>query len=62
MLLKVLIYVRRKKKKDECWYVLLYYLEDIMGSILWGLKRDDKEMMDVFFLILGIFSKKMFFI
>lgn len=51
MLLKVLIYVKKeeKRKKDECWYVLLYYLEDIMGSILWGLKRDDKEMMDVFF-------------
>lgn len=31
----------------------------ITGSISWGLKRDDKEMMDVFFLIPGTPSKKM---
>lgn len=42
--------------------IIILFRRYIMGNILWGLKRDDKEMMDVFFLILGIFSKKMFFI
>lgn len=35
-LLKVLIYVRRKKKKDECWYVLLHHLEDILREAYRG--------------------------
>lgn len=39
-LLKVLIYVRRKKKKDECWYVLLHHLEDILRETYRGVWKE----------------------
>lgn len=41
---------KTERKKDEWWYVLLHHLEDLLWEVYrLGLKRDDKEMIDVFF-------------